>query len=36
MKDLPLVPDGLPLGFDLVEGIRFATLAHAKKIKTAL
>ena len=30
MKKLPLFPDGLPLWFDLVEWIRFATLAaHA-------
>ena len=30
MKKLPLFPDGLPFRFDLVERIRFATLAsHA-------
>src|SRR5438552_8572565 len=27
MKKLPLLPDGLPFWFDLVERIRFATLA---------
>jgi hypothetical protein len=30
VKKLPLLPDCLPFGLDLIEWIRFATLAHDK------
>jgi hypothetical protein len=32
VKKLPLSPDCLPFWFDLIEWIRFATLAHDKPL----
>ena len=33
VKNLPLIPDGLPLRLDLIEWIRFAALAHEERIR---